>query len=92
MRIDCRLTLSLYTPVSIDFSVYIGTARQRFRLDAMVIRTTASGAALMFDLEESQFLALHRALENSSDALLADRQRATHRAPPETIHALRRAS
>jgi hypothetical protein len=63
MVVESTLYLPLYAPLTVSFSLGHDRERQDFQLDAMVVRHTPAGAALMFsDLEACELRRLNTAL------------------------------
>jgi hypothetical protein len=61
--VESTLYLPLYAPLTVAFSLGHDGERQDFQLEAMVVRHTPAGAALMFsDLEACELRRLNAAL------------------------------
>jgi hypothetical protein len=72
--------LPLYAPLTVSFSLAHDGERQDFQLEAMVVRVTPSGVALMFsDLDSFELRRLHAALYPTPPA--QPRYRTTEPAP-----------
>jgi hypothetical protein len=63
MVVESTLYLPLYAPLTVSFSLGHDRDRQDFELEAMVVRHTPAGVALMFsDLEACELRRLNAAL------------------------------